>query len=128
MLTSRRHKRNIPIWREVQDNCGPPRPHSDDLYRFSYGVFKIEYVIIKLVFFGLFLFGLYNLIAHETGFSLGESRPTGISESAPSDSSASPQATFPEPRPISSGKLPALFYDNIKAWKMEVLPVKHSSL
>jgi hypothetical protein len=51
-----------------------PRPrHSDDLFHFSYSIFKIEYIVVKLVLFGLSLFGLYKLVESETGFKFVES-------------------------------------------------------
>ena len=46
------------------------RRHSDELFEFSYRLFKIEYVIIKLVFLALSLFGLYKFAEQEFGFKL----------------------------------------------------------
>jgi hypothetical protein len=45
--------------------------HSDPLFTFSYSVFKIEYILIKLVLLGLSVYGLYKFIETETGFSFG---------------------------------------------------------
>ena len=50
-----------------------PRCHSNDLFRFSYNVFKFEYIVIKLVLLGLSLYGLYKLVESETGWSLRQS-------------------------------------------------------
>ena len=46
-----------------------PQRHSDDLFRFSYRVFKIEYIIIKLFLLALSLFGLYKLAEQEFGLT-----------------------------------------------------------
>jgi hypothetical protein len=39
--------------------------HTDDLFRFSYRVFKIEYIVFKLFLLALSLFGLYKLAQQE---------------------------------------------------------------
>jgi hypothetical protein len=79
-----------------------PQRHSDDLYRFSYGIFKIEYVIIKLVLLGLSLFGLYKLVQDETGFTFAS--PPSIGFSAPVDPHPSPAApATPQGSPPTPG-------------------------
>lgn len=39
--------------------------HSDDLFRFSYRVFTIEFIIFKIAFLGFSLYGLYKFAEHE---------------------------------------------------------------
>jgi hypothetical protein len=46
-----------------------PKRDSDDLFRFSYRIFKIEYILIKLVFFALSLYGLYQFATRELGMN-----------------------------------------------------------
>jgi hypothetical protein len=61
-------------------------PHSDDLFRFSYSIFKIEYIIFKL-------FGLFKLVQGETGFTFASPPSIGTSAPAPPRSLADVQAT-----------------------------------
>jgi len=66
------------------------RRHSDPLFRISYGIFSVKFVIIELTFFGLGLFGLYKLVQEETGFTFGGSHShVTTSESRPADASLS---------------------------------------
>jgi hypothetical protein len=51
----------------------PQRRHPDPLFRISYGIFSVKFVIVELTFFGLGLFGLYKLVQEETGFSFQRS-------------------------------------------------------
>ena len=44
------------------------RRHSDDLFQFSYRLFKVEYVIFKLFFLALSIYGLYKIADREFGF------------------------------------------------------------
>jgi hypothetical protein len=41
--------------------------HSDDLFRFSYRIFKLKFIIIEIVFFALSMYGLYKLVKEEVG-------------------------------------------------------------
>jgi hypothetical protein len=79
-----------------------PSRHSDDLFRFSYRIFKIEYIIVKLLFLAFSLFGLYKLAQQEFGFNRSPAHATEPSTRAPSASSrsvpATPQKTLLTPR------------------------------
>ncbi len=55
-----------------------PNRHSDDLFRFSYRIFKIEFIIVKLVFLALSLYGLYKLAKQELGFNPSATPPAVI--------------------------------------------------
>jgi hypothetical protein len=48
-----------------------PQHDPSELFEFSYRIFKAEYVIIKLFFFALSLYGIYQLAEHEFGFHFG---------------------------------------------------------
>ena len=47
--------------------------HSDELFEFSYNLFKIEYKIIKLLLFALTIYGLYQFATNHLGVSFGQS-------------------------------------------------------
>lgn len=61
----------------------PDRHHSDPLFRISYGIFSVKFVVFELVFFGLGLYGLYTLVQDETGFTFASPPSTDSSEPAP---------------------------------------------
>jgi hypothetical protein len=64
---------------------------SDPLFRFSYLVFSIKFVIIELVFLGLSLYGLYQLAMHELGFSRPSVSSHHTLEDFPSDARSQPE-------------------------------------
>jgi len=60
------------------------RDNFDELYRFSFGIFKLEFKVCKLVCFALFLYGLWHFIGHEIGIDLQQSlAPQQVQRAAP---------------------------------------------
>ena len=53
--------------------------HSDELFQFSYRIFKIEYIIIKLLLFALSLYGLYQFAEQHFHFHKGLNPPSTFS-------------------------------------------------
>lgn len=51
-----------------------PNERPDELYEFSYRLFKIEYKIIKLVFFALSIYGLYQLVNQHVHISFSSAQ------------------------------------------------------
>ena len=70
-----------------------PQRHSDDLFQFSYRLFKIEYVVVKLVFFALSLYGLYQFATRELG--MNSSPPTTSAKPATTNRNAVSPPAFP---------------------------------
>lgn len=61
--------------------------HSDALFRISYGIFSVKFVIFELVFFGLALYGLYELARHELGLNFSTIHSRELSAPSPRDTS-----------------------------------------
>ncbi len=78
------------------------RSHSDPLFRISYGIFSVKFVIVELVFSALGLYGLYKFVQSETGFSLSTFHPAEISAPAHSRSSPASKVTPVVPNPGSN--------------------------
>lgn len=83
-----------------------PRRHSDPLFRISYGIFSVKFVIAEIVFAALSIFGLYELIQIEINHA--SSPPASISAPAPSETSPAERATPPKPIPKSNASAPVI--------------------